>query len=57
MRRITKILIFAFVVQFLVLPQINGTRKAIKLLGHVHVAYLVAGRGLRSWRPLSPTPC
>ncbi len=42
-RRITKLLIFAFVVQFLVLPQISGTRKALKLLGHVHVPYLVAG--------------
>jgi uncharacterized protein (TIRG00374 family) len=44
-RRITKILIFAFVVQFLVLPQISGTRKALKLLGHVHVTYLIAGVG------------
>jgi hypothetical protein len=42
-RRATKVLIFAFVVQFLVLPQISGTRKALKLLGHVHVPYLVAG--------------
>jgi uncharacterized protein (TIRG00374 family) len=45
-RRISKFLLFAFVVQFLVLPQINGTRKALKLLGHVHVAYLVAGVAL-----------
>ncbi len=42
-RRVTKVLIFAFVLQFLVLPQISGTRKALKLLGHVHIPYLVAG--------------
>lgn len=42
-RRITKILLFAFVVQFLVLPQVNGTRKAIRLLGHVNLPYLVVG--------------
>jgi hypothetical protein len=42
-RRITKFLLFAFVVEFLVLPQISGTRKALKLLGHVSVPYLVAG--------------
>ena len=47
-RRITKVLLFAFVVQFLVLPQINGTRKALKLLGHVSVPYLVAGVGLEA---------
>jgi hypothetical protein len=46
LRRITKLLIFAFVVQFLVLPQISGTRKALKLLGHVHIPYLVAGVAL-----------
>ncbi len=45
-RRATKILIFAFVVQFLVLPNINGTRKALKQLGHVHVPYLAAGAAL-----------
>ena len=42
-RRVTKVLIFAFVVQFLVLPQIQGTRKALRELGHVHVTYLIAG--------------
>jgi hypothetical protein len=47
-RRITKVLLFAFVVQFLVLPQINGTRKALKLLGHVSVPYLVAGVALEA---------
>jgi len=47
-RRITKILLFAFVVQFLVLPQVNGTRKAIRLLGHVNLPYLVAGVALEA---------
>ena len=45
-RRITKVLLFAFVVQFLVLPQISGTRKALKLLGHVSFGYLIAGVAL-----------
>lgn len=47
-RRITKILLFAFIVQFLVLPQISGTRKALKLLGHVSIPYLVAGVALEA---------
>lgn len=42
-RRVTKVLLFAFVVQFLVLPQIHGTRKALNQLGQVHVPYLIAG--------------
>ena len=42
-RRVTKVLLFAFVVQFLVLPQIHGTRRALKQLGQVHVPYLIAG--------------
>ena len=45
-RRITKFLIFAFVVQFLVLPQIDGTRKALHQLGKVHLTYLAAGAAL-----------
>lgn len=48
LRRVTKILIFAFVVQFLVLPQIHGTRKALKQLGQVHVGYLIAGAALEA---------
>ncbi|MDQ6617740.1 MAG: YbhN family protein [Actinomycetota bacterium] len=47
-RRITKFLIFAFVVQFLVLPQIHGTRKALKQLGQVRVTYLIAGVALEA---------
>jgi uncharacterized protein (TIRG00374 family) len=47
-RRITKILLFVFVVEYLVLPQISGTRKALKLLGHVRVPYLVAGVGFEA---------
>ncbi|MGH9125398.1 MAG: lysylphosphatidylglycerol synthase transmembrane domain-containing protein [Acidimicrobiales bacterium] len=44
----TKILIFAFLVQFLILPQVQGTRKALRELGHVHVAYLIAGAAFES---------
>ena len=47
-RRITKVLIFAFVLQFLVLPQIQGTRRALKQLGQVHFAYLIAGVALEA---------
>jgi hypothetical protein len=47
-RRATKILILAFVVQFLVLPQINGTRKALHQLGRVHFTYLVLGAAFES---------
>jgi putative heme transporter len=47
-RRATKILIFAFVVQFLVLPSIDGTRKALHELGKVDVFYLIAGAGFEA---------
>ena len=46
LRRVVKLLLFAFIVQYLVLPQINGTRKAIDVLGTVRVTYLIAGLGL-----------
>ncbi len=48
LRRITKILIFAFIVQFLVLPQIHGTRKALNQLGQVRFGYLFAGVALEA---------
>ncbi|MDQ1376067.1 MAG: putative heme transporter [Acidimicrobiaceae bacterium] len=48
LRRITKILIFAFIVQFLVLPQVNGTRKALNQLGQVRFGYLIAGVALEA---------
>ncbi len=46
LRRVVKLLLFAFVLQYLVLPQIKGTRKAIDVLGTVRVTYLIAGLGL-----------
>lgn len=45
-RRIVWWLVFALVVEYLVLPQIAGTRKAISLLGGVNPVYLLAGGGL-----------
>jgi uncharacterized protein (TIRG00374 family) len=47
-RRLAKILLFVFVIEYLVLPQIGGTRKAIHVLGEVHIVYLVAGLGLEA---------
>jgi len=47
-RRVTKILIFAFVLQFLVLPQITGTRNALHKLGQVNGFYLIAGAALEA---------
>lgn len=38
-----KLLIVALIVEYLVLPQVAGTRKAIKLLGNVHPAWLLLG--------------
>jgi uncharacterized protein (TIRG00374 family) len=43
-----KILLFVFVLEYLVLPQIAGTRKAIDVLGKVHLLYLVLGLALES---------
>jgi uncharacterized protein (TIRG00374 family) len=45
-RRVAKLLVLAFVVEYLVLPQIAGTRKALKVLGQVHLTYLVMALGL-----------
>jgi uncharacterized protein (TIRG00374 family) len=45
-RRVAKLFLLAFVIQYLVLPQIAGTRRALKVLGKVHLTYLVAGLGL-----------
>jgi uncharacterized protein (TIRG00374 family) len=47
-RRIVKIFLFVFVLEYLVLPQIAGTRKAIDVLGKVHLLYLVVGLGLEA---------
>ena len=47
-RRIVKILLFVFVLEYLVLPQIAGTRKAIDVLGRVHLLYLVVGLALEA---------
>ena len=45
-RRVGKLFLLAFVIQYLVLPQIAGSRRALKVLGKVHFGYLVAGLGL-----------
>lgn len=45
-RRVAKVLLFVFIVEYLVLPQIAGTGKALKVLGRVDVRYLAAGLGL-----------
>jgi uncharacterized protein (TIRG00374 family) len=42
-RRIAMILVGAVVVEYLVVPQIAGARKALSLLGQVEPAWLVAG--------------
>lgn len=42
-RRIAAVLIAAVVVEYLVLPQIAGARKAVHLLGQVEPGWLVAG--------------
>jgi uncharacterized protein (TIRG00374 family) len=47
-RRVAAWLAFALVVEYLVLPQIAGTRKAISLLGHVNPIYLLGGFGLEA---------
>lgn len=44
--RVVKILLFLLVVEYLVIPQIAGTRKAVELLGKVNLVYLLAGVGL-----------
>ncbi|MGI8491263.1 MAG: lysylphosphatidylglycerol synthase transmembrane domain-containing protein [Acidimicrobiales bacterium] len=41
-----KLLVVALIVEYLVLPQIAGTRKALHLLSHVSPLYLLAGLGL-----------
>lgn len=43
MRRIAMLLVLALVVEFLVLPQLAGTRKALDLLGEVDARWLAAG--------------
>jgi len=50
-RRIAKLLLIALVIEYLVLPQIAGTRKAIALLGRVNGWYLLIGVALEaaSW--------
>ena len=47
-KRIAAWLAFALVVEYLVIPQIAGTRKAIHLLGRVNPLYLLAGFGLEA---------
>jgi putative heme transporter len=45
-RRLGKLLIFLLVFEYLVIPQLAGTRKAVDLLGKVNLLYLLAGIGL-----------
>src|SRR5579859_643332 len=47
-RRVVKILLTLLFVEYLVIPQIAGTRKAIDLLGKVNGGYLLAGIGLEA---------
>jgi uncharacterized protein (TIRG00374 family) len=47
-RRILKLLLFVFVLEYLVLPQIAGSRKAIDVLGKVNILYLVVGLALEA---------
>jgi len=47
-RRIVAWLVFLLVVEYLVLPQIAGTRKAIHTLGRVDPVYLLGGAGLEA---------
>lgn len=44
--RVVKILLFLLVFEYLVVPQIAGTRKAVDLLGKVNLFYLLAGVAL-----------
>ncbi len=48
LRRVFLGLLFLLVVEYLVLPQITGARRAAGLLAHVNVAYLFAGIGLEA---------
>jgi uncharacterized protein (TIRG00374 family) len=48
LRRVVRWLVFALVIEYLFLPQIAGSRKAIHLLGQVDPAYLLAGLGLEA---------
>lgn len=41
-RRLVELLVVALVVEYLVLPQLGGTRHALHLLAHVHGWYVVA---------------
>src|SRR5688572_26225716 len=43
LRRLAMLLVFAFVVQYLALPQLAGARKALHLLGDVQPQWLVLG--------------
>jgi uncharacterized protein (TIRG00374 family) len=54
-RRLVKILLALLVVEFLVIPQIAGTRKAIDLLGRVNFVYLLAGIGFEAAAVLAYT--
>jgi uncharacterized protein (TIRG00374 family) len=47
-RRIAKLLLVTLVIEYLVLPQIAGTRKAIHTLGRVDGWYLLIGVGLEA---------
>lgn len=66
LRRIAMVLVAAVVVEYLVLPQIAGTRKALDLLGRVEPWWLVVGAALeisavlayaQLTRSLLPTSC
>jgi hypothetical protein len=46
LRRVAMVLVAAVVVEYLVLPQLAGTRNALSLLGEVDVRWLVAGVAL-----------
>jgi uncharacterized protein (TIRG00374 family) len=46
--RIVKILLFLLVIEYLVIPQIAGTSKALALLDEVNPFYLLAGVGLEA---------
>jgi uncharacterized protein (TIRG00374 family) len=48
LRRVLSLLVLALVVEYLVLPQIAGARKALALLAHADVGFLLAGIGFEA---------
>ncbi len=47
-RRLVKLLLLVLVVEYLVIPQIAGSRKALHLLGRVNLWYLLIGAALEA---------